>query len=119
MGLVLKANGAVLPSPTEISTGNEILWSSNTGRSTESGKMIGDVIASKKTVSIKWEFITRAEKRVIEQNMPAGFFAFTLSYDGEDETMDCYRGPLTTEDLGYIGDGNYYYKSVSCEIVEQ
>mgnify|MGYP000583136728 CR=1 FL=1 len=45
MGLIIKANGVTLPSPVSISTTDEILWSSNTGRSTSSGKMLGDVIA--------------------------------------------------------------------------
>lgn len=119
MSFVIKANGVVLPSPTEISTGDEILWSSNTGRSTDSGKMIGDVIASKQTISIKWEYVTRAEKQLIAHNMPPGFFALSLVYGEEETTITCYRGPFATEDLGFIGDGNYYYRTVSCELVEQ
>lgn len=118
MSLVIKAKGVVLPSPTELSTGDEILWSSNTGRSTDSGKMLGDIIARKETLSIKWEYLTRAEQQVIVQNMADTFFDFTMSFDGVDETITCYRAPIQSELLGYVG-GICYYKTVTCELVEQ
>lgn len=118
MGLVIKSNGVELPSPTEISTGNEILWSSNTGRSTNSGKMLGDIVAKKDTLSIKWEYLTRAERQTIIQNMAGSFFEFTMVFDGVEETMTCYRAPIQSELLGYVG-GVCYYKSVTCELVEQ
>ncbi len=48
---ILTANGVALPAPTVIKIDNEIIWSSNTGR-TSSGAMAGDVVAEKKTVTI-------------------------------------------------------------------
>lgn len=44
---ILTANGVALPAPTVIKIDNEIIWSSNTGR-TSSGAMAGDVVAEKK-----------------------------------------------------------------------
>ena len=41
---ILWSGNTTLPAPTEITVNDEIIWSSNTGRST-SGEMIGDVIA--------------------------------------------------------------------------
>ena len=50
---ILTANGVALPAPTVIKIDNEIIWSSNTGR-TSSGTMAGDVVAEKKTITIEW-----------------------------------------------------------------
>lgn len=119
MGLVIKANGVTLPSPVSISTTNEILWSSNTGRSTSSGKMLGDVIAEKETFSIQWGIMTKADQKKIVNNLKSGFHTVQFIFDDETVNLASYRGTITSEHLGYIGDGIYYYKSVSCEIVEQ
>ena len=119
MGLIIKANGVVLPSPTEITSTNEIIWSSNTGRTTTSGKMLGDVIAEKETFSIKWGVLTREEQRKIINNMKPGFYPISFVFNDETITLDSYRGTITSQHLGYVGDGTYYYKSVSCDIIEQ
>lgn len=118
MGLVIKGNDVILPSPTQISSGEEIIWSSNTGRS-DSGKMLGDVVAEKQTFSIKWEFLTKEEKNIIKNNLRAGFFKIQLIFDDETIQLVSYRSTLTSEHLGYIGDGNYYFRSVTCDLVEQ
>lgn len=118
MALVIKANNVTLPSPTQLSSGEEIIWSSSTGRS-DNGKMIGDVIAEKQTLSIKWGILTKAEKNLIKKNLIAGFFPIKLIFSDETVTLTSYRGTLTSEHLGYIGDGIYYFKSVSCDLIEQ
>lgn len=119
MGLIIKANDVVLPSPVEISTTDEIIWSSNTGRSTASGKMIGDVIAEKRTFAIKWGILPKSEQKKIKENLKSGFHPVELIFDDETVTLLSYRGTITSDALGYVGDGNYYYKSVSCSIIEQ
>ncbi len=119
MGLIIKANGVILPSPTEIKATNEIIWSSNTGRSTTSGKMLGDVIAEKGTFSIKWEMLTKEEQKLIVTNMKSGFYPVSFVFDDETITLTTYRGTISSEMLGYIGDGKFYYKSVACDIIEQ
>lgn len=119
MGLVMKANGVVLPSPTEITSTNEIIWSSNTGRSTTSGKMLGDVIAEKETFSIKWGILTKQQRQLIIANLKSGFTSVEFIFDDETITLTSYRGTITSAHLGYIGDGTYYYKNVSCDIIEQ
>lgn len=119
MGLTIKANNVVLPSPVEISTTDEIIWSSNTGRSTTSGKMLGDVIAEKQTFSIKWGVLTKAEQKKIKNNLKSGFHPVYFIFDDETVALTSYRGTITSQHLGYIGDGVYYYKSVSCDIIEQ
>lgn len=119
MGLTIKANGVTLPSPVSISTTDEILWSSNTGRSTSSGKMLGDVIAEKETFSIQWGVMPKTDQKKIKQNLKSGFHTVQFIFDDETINLSSYRGTITSEHLGYIGDGIYYYKSVSCEIIEQ
>lgn len=118
MGLIIKANGETLPSPVQITSGEEIIWSNNTGRG-DNGKMIGDVIAEKQTFSIKWEFLTKAEKKKIKKNLKAGFFKVQLIFSDETIDLSSYRGTLSSELLGYIGDGICYYKSVACDLIEQ
>lgn len=118
MGLILKANNVVLPSPSQISSGEEIIWSSNTGRG-DNGKMIGDVVAEKQTFSIRWEYLTQAEKNKIKNNLKAGFFTVQLVFDDETVELTSYRGTISSEHLGYIGDGTYYYRSVTCDLIEQ
>lgn len=118
MAATLKAGNVLLPSPVNISTTDEIIWSSNTGRSA-SGETIGDVIAEKKTVNINWGILKESELVVIKDNMIAGFFPFTFHDDGIDLTIPSYRGTLSKEHLGHIGDGIYYYKSASVSVIQK
>ena len=116
--IVFKAGGVTLPSPTEISIDNEIIWSSDSGRDL-SGLFAGDVIAEKKTVSAKWEYLTAAEVNVLETRLCAGYFQLQITDSGGTVTLSCYRGTLSKVMLGYIGDGTLYYKSASCKMVQR
>lgn len=115
----LKAGSTALPEPTSLSTSDEIIWSSNTGRSAETGKMLGDVVAEKKTLEIKWGILTETEMATIESCLVSGFFPITFRDGGSSVTITTYRGTITKEHLGYIGDGTYYYKSASVSVVQQ
>lgn len=119
MSLILKAGDVELPSPTKISTSDEIIWSSNTGRSTESGKMIGDVIANKKNIDIEWGVLTESQLKKITDNLASGFYPFTFRDDGEVKTITAYRSSIKKEHLGYMSDGVYYYKNVSVSVIQQ
>ena len=114
----LKAGGVELPSPTSLSVADEIIWTSSTGR-TLAGYMIGDVVAEKKTLNIKWEFLTDPQLQLIKSKLIAGWFPITFHDSGIDFTIQSYRGTLTKEHLGSIGDGNYYYKSVSVDVIQR
>lgn len=115
---MLKSNGIELPSPVSFTVADEIIWTSDTGR-TLAGLMIGDVVAEKKNLSIKWGILTEAEVMFIKSRLVSGFFPFTFHDDGLDITIEAYRGTLTKEHLGNIGDGLYYYKSVSVDIIQR
>lgn len=118
MSFILQAGGIDLPAPTSISANDELIWSSDTGR-TLTGKMIGNVVAEKKNVSIKWSMLTEGEVAKIKKNLVRGSFPFRFRDNGETITINAYRGTISKEQLGDIGDGNFYYKSVSVDIIQR
>lgn len=63
----LVINGVTMPDPAleGVTIATEKVWSANTGR-TVSGKMVGDIIAKKTTIKIKWPVLTMEEAAVIE-----------------------------------------------------
>lgn len=115
---ILWSGSTALPAPVEITVGDEIIWSSNTGR-VASGAMVGDVIAEKKNINIKWGVLTEKELAVIKNVMKAGFFRLSFRDDGIDMEITSYRSALNKEAIGYLSDGIYYYKSASVQIIER
>lgn len=115
---VLSCNGVTLPSPISLSISDEIIWSSQTGR-TAAGNMVGDVIAEKKNISINWGILTSSEYALIKSNLAAGFLPFTFLAADIGFTITAYRGTLSCEVLGELGDGTFYLKSASVSIVQQ
>ena len=117
MSATIKANGVDLPSPVEIGTSEEIIWSANTGRST-TGLMVGDVVAEKRTLNIRWGILTAAEYDSIRSNLRSGFHPFTLTVDGAAATITAYRGAIAGTMLGTYG-GVTYYNDVSVSVIQQ
>lgn len=117
-GEILKSGSTVLPAPTVLTVGDEIIWTSSTGR-TISGKMVGNVVAEKKNLQIQWNYLTESDVKLIKSKLIAGWFPLTFRDDGIDITIQSYRGTLSKEMLGDIGDGNFYYKTVSVDIVQR
>ena len=117
MAEVLKAGNVQLPSPVSISTNDELIWTADTGRLMD-GMMVGEVVAEKKTISLKWQFLTETEMLKIKNNM-TGFFSFTFHDDGIDMTIDVYRGTLAKERLPDVGDGIVRYRSVSVDVIQR
>lgn len=115
---VLWSGDIVLPAPVSISVNDEIIWSSNTGRCA-SGEMIGDIVAEKKNVSIKWGVLRESGVLLIKKIMIAGYFPISFRDDGMEITIKTYRGTLQKEQMGDIGDGIYYYKSASVSIIQK
>ena len=118
MGKIIWSGSTVLPAPTSMSVSDEIIWTSDTGR-TLSGYMTGDPVAEKKTVSRKWEYITEAELKIIKNTLVPGYFPVSFHDDGIDVTIEAYRGTLAKEHLGQLSDGIYYYKSVTVDVVQR
>ncbi len=117
MAIVIRGGGVALPSPTAITTSDEIIWSANTGR-TASGLMVGDVIAEKKTFAIQWGVLTKAELDTIRSRLPSGFSTFTIVEDGEATTITAYRSTIAATLLGSFG-GVTYYKDVTATVIQR
>ncbi len=115
---ILWAGEIVLPAPVALSVNDEIVWTSDTGR-TLSGLMVGDVVAQKKTLGVQWGILTEAEMLLIKNTLTAGFFPVSFHDDGVDITIESYRGTLSKEQMGRLGDGIFYYRSVSVDIVQR
>lgn len=114
----LMVGSTALPEPVQLSTDDEIIWSSSTGR-TASGKMVGDVVAEKKTLNIKWGVLTESELYLIKNKLKSGFIPITFHDDGTDITIKAYRGTLSKEHIGRLSDGIYYYRSATVSIIQQ
>ena len=95
---ILWSGSTTLPAPTSLSVNDEIIWTSDTGR-TLAGLMVGAVVAQKKNLSIKWEFLTEAQVKTIKNTLVPGFFPFSFRDDGIDITIQSYRGTLSKEHL--------------------
>lgn len=116
--MILEANGVVLPAPVEIIINDEIIWSSSTGRAAD-GTMLGDVIANKKNISVKWGILEDYEVKKISQNIKPGFFKFKFKDEGEVIEITCYRGTTSKTQLGELDDGIFYYRSVSSSMIQK
>ena len=114
---VLKCGNIELPAPVSMRVADEIIWSSDTGR-TLTGTMVGDVVAEKKKLSIKWNWLTEQQAALIKKNLATGFFPITFRDYGTNVTIESYRGTIAKEVGGDIG-GIYYYKEVSVDIIQR
>ncbi|MCO7122021.1 hypothetical protein NIA71_08675 [Ihubacter massiliensis] len=114
MGFLFQAGGVDLPSPVSITINDELIWSSDTGR-TQSGRMAGAVVAEKKNISVKWGILTENQLAKIKKNLPQGFFKLRLM----DLALTVYRGTIGSELLGDPGDGIIRYKSASVDLIER
>ena len=115
---LLRAGDIVLPAPVSISVNDEIIGSSDTGRLMD-GTMAGEVIAQKKTVSIKWGILQESELVLIKSGIIIGFFPITFRDDGVDMTITTYRGTMSKEQIGRLGDGRFWYRSASVDLIER
>ncbi len=118
MGFLFKAGDYDLPAPVSFSVDDEIIWSQDTGR-TLAGEMVGDPVAEKKKVSVEWAYLPETEVSQIKSRLIAGFFPVTFRDDGVDVTIETYRGTMSKEILGNIGDGNFWYRSVKVNLVQR
>lgn len=115
---LLRCGEINLPSPVSMSVDDEIIWTSDTGRTLD-GRMMGEVVAEKKNIKVGWEWLTEQEAAQIRNLLFAGFFSMTFRDYGEVLTIENYRGTISKEVAGCIGDGNFYYKKVSVTIIQR
>lgn len=119
MAYALKIEGIDMPIPSEVQESYESIWSSGTGR-TALGYMTGSIIAEKCNYDVTWKMLTATQVKKI-QNAVEGkkFFTLEITEVGQTKTRTCYRGPMRREQLGYIGDGTFWYKSVTMSFIER
>lgn len=118
------ANSVVeLPSPDSLKTSFELIWSENTGRA-QSGanqaKMIGDVVAEKRTFDIKWGVITHAQLQTINTYLKKGFFYFAVATTlagAKSVAVPFYRSEIQGEHMPIGND--LYWKNVTVTVIEQ
>ena len=112
-----------LPSPVSVTPTHEMIWSENTGRAqsgAEQAKMIGDVVAEKKTYAIKWGVLSATEFSAITSKLIKGFFRFgmgTSLSDAKSNSLVVYRSEISYEVLP-IGN-TVYYKDATVSVIEQ
>ena len=114
---------ALLPSPVSVKPSHELIWSENTGRA-QSGanqaKMIGDVIAEKKTYNIQWGVISAADLSTITSKLTGGFFKFGMGTSlvaAQAAAVTVYRGTISYNVIP-IGS-TLYYKDCTVDLIEQ
>lgn len=124
MPFKLVINGYEPPYKT-ISTGDYAvkknkIWSKNTGRSA-SGRMLGDIIAVKYTVAVKWEELSQSEVQELEKALSAKpFFPVTFIDEKGAEVSDktFYSADMQYSSKFYR-NGKAFYLGVSIELIEQ
>lgn len=96
------------------------IWSKNTGRSA-SGRMLGDVVAVKYTVAVKWEELSQAEVDALEDALSVKPFfpvTFTDEKGGEISDKTFYSADMQYASKFYR-KGEAFYSGVSVELIEQ
>lgn len=115
---VLKVGGVDLPPPISMAVDDEIIWSANSGRTTDA-TMVADVVAEKKTLNVEWGILSEADVALIKSALKPGFFPITFRDDGKDITINAYRGTMSKDAAGFLSDGVFYYRSLSVSLIQQ
>jgi hypothetical protein len=114
---MLKIAGVTVKTPSELKVGRFDLTKSSR---TASGKMVMELIATKKRVDITWKMLPDSDlKKIIDtitDNKP--FFSLEYPDAGGTQTMTCYAGDITTS-LWHTIDGVRYWEEVSIPFIEQ
>ena len=91
---LLKCGNTDLPGPVKMSVSDEIIWSSDTGRTLD-GTMMGDVVAEKKNLKIDWSWLTAQQElpccRVLSNHISG---LWNQCYDrklSRDDQQGCWR----------------------------
>ena len=97
----------------------EKIWNKKTGRSA-TGKMIGDVIATKHKVSCKWGALDREDVAKIDQAITPAWIDVTFTDPGTDKTVtkEMYAGTPTYPVFRYER-GVKTYKGVTVNLIER
>lgn len=99
---------------------DQLIWSDNAGR-TANGNFVGDVIATKKTITVTWNMLTYREFMIINQNISRIGRPFILvSYIDSSGTVCSFTGyteGLTGTIITYTGEGKV--SNVTLNIIQR
>ena len=118
----LYIDGRTMPPPARegIVESDQLIWSENAGR-TASGHFVGDIIASKKTLTITWNELTYAEFLTIKNAISQVGKPFVdiryVDCSGEQKTFRGYTEGLTGTIVTYTGAGRV--SNVTLNAVQQ
>lgn len=89
----------VLPMPSEggVQFTPERIWSQNAGRSSSTGKFVGDVICVKYTVTLTYDKLTEDQVQPLLQltDTPTAFWRLEFPRNGNTRNIECYIAPPT------------------------
>ncbi len=83
-----------MPAPAKegIAETDQLIWSSNAGR-TANGTFVGDIIATKKTLTINWNQMTYDQLALIRSNISRiGHPFITVKYQSSDGQQKIFTG---------------------------
>ena len=114
---MLKIAGVSVKAPTDLKIGRFDLTKSDR---TAFGKMVMDVIATKRRVDVVWKMLPDDELKKIIDAIAANKPFFSLEYPdaGGTKTMTCYSGDIITS-LWHTKNGVRYWEEVSIPFIEQ
>lgn len=114
---MLKIAETAVKAPSDVKVGRFDI--SKSGR-TASGKMVMEIIATKRRVDVIWKMIKDSELQTVVDTITANKPFFSLEYPdaGGTQTMTCYAGDITTS-LWHTIDGVRYWQEVSIPFIEQ
>ena len=114
---MLKIAGTTVKAPTELKIGRFDLTKSSR---TASGKMVMELIATKRRVDVVWKMLKDSELQQILDLITANKPFFSLEYPdaGGTQTMTCYAGDIVTS-LWHTKNGVRYWEEVSIPFIEQ
>jgi len=114
---MLKIAGVTVKTPSELKVGRFDITKSNRSAS---GKMMMDIIATKRRVDCTWTLIADSELQLIIDTITANKPFFTLEYPdvGGQKTMTCYCGDINTG-LWQTKNAVRYWQDVTIPFIEQ
>lgn len=114
---MFKISGIQVKTPSELNIGRFDL--SKASR-TASGKMVMEIIATKRRVDARWIMLADADLQLILDLITAHKPFFTLTYPdaGGETSMTCYAGDINTS-LWHTVNGVRYWEEVSIPFIEQ
>jgi hypothetical protein len=114
---MLKIAGVTVKTPSELKVGRFDITKSNRAAS---GKMMMDLIATKRRVDVIWKMLPDDELQKIIDTIAANKPFFSLEYPdaGGTKTMTCYAGDILTS-LWHTKNGIRYWEEVSIAFIEQ